>query len=160
MPAILSPIDGKPAFSFSQLDAAAALERVAAAEAAQRAWRQTSIAERSALLLRMLDRYAEHAEANAEAITRMMGKPLAQAKGEFAGGFSQRTRHLCAVAEHALRDLEIAQDEHGPLVGRERIEHPCHVASQSRVGRRSVDDRGSRGGNEDTGCRRGEGVGH
>jgi acyl-CoA reductase-like NAD-dependent aldehyde dehydrogenase len=111
MPAILSPIDGKPAFTFSQLDAAAALERVAAAQAAQRAWRQTSIAERSALLLRMLDRYAERAQANAEAITRMMGKPLAQAKGEFAGGFSQRTRHLCAVAEHALRDLEIDEGD-------------------------------------------------
>ncbi|HFE45575.1 MAG TPA: aldehyde dehydrogenase family protein [Nannocystis exedens] len=113
MPSIISPIDGQPAFSFSYMDGAAALAKLEAAEQAQRAWRQTSHCERRALLLAMLDRYAERAQENAEAITRMMGKPMAQAAGEFSGGFCQRVRHLCGIAERSLADLEIAGEGDG-----------------------------------------------
>lgn len=111
MPAIHSPIDGQPAFSFAQLGSAAALTKLTAAAEAQQAWRQTSLAERKALLLAMLDRYAARAQENAEAITRMMGKPLAQAAGEFSGGFCQRVRYLCGIAEGALADLEISNGD-------------------------------------------------
>ncbi len=107
MPAIVSPIDGQPAFEFAQLDADAAMAKLAAAEEAQRGWRRTSLAERKALLSRMLDAYATRLEANAEAITRMMGKPVGQASGEFKGGFCQRVRHLSEIAERSLRDLEV-----------------------------------------------------
>src|SRR5690606_3529998 len=83
MPAIVSPVDGQIAFTYENLDLDAALARLARAEAAQREWAKTTIAERAALLLRMLDRYNDHLGAHAEKITRMMGKPLAQARGEF-----------------------------------------------------------------------------
>jgi len=111
MPSIISPIDGQPAYSFSQLGVDAAMKQLCEAQEAQRAWKKTALTERVSLLLRMLDRYAEHVDANAEAITRMMGKPVGQAAGEFRGGFCQRVRYLCDVAADALKELEIAGDD-------------------------------------------------
>ncbi|MEZ4448340.1 MAG: aldehyde dehydrogenase family protein [Nannocystaceae bacterium] len=113
MPAIVSPIDGQIAFTYENLDLEAALQRLARAEAAQEAWARTTIAERAKVLLGMLDRYGAHLDAHAAKITRMMGKPIGQARGEFSGGFTQRTRHLCEIAEGALADLEVADASTG-----------------------------------------------
>lgn len=106
MPAIVSPIDGQPCYEFSQLSSERARVHVDRAHAAQRDWRHTPLSTRVRLCKAMLDRYAAHLHHNAEQITRMMGKPLAHARGEFSGGFCQRTRYLCQIAAHTLRDLE------------------------------------------------------
>lgn len=58
----------------------------------------------------MLDAYAARLDENAEAITRCMGKPLSQARGEFEGGFRERTRALCALAAGALANVEPGDD--------------------------------------------------
>lgn len=114
MPAIVSPIDGKPIYHFDQQDLGGALATLARAEAAQREFvRTTTIAERAAVLLRMLECYGAHLDEYAEQITRMMGKPLAHARGEYKGGFTARARHLAAIAEHALRDLVISDGADG-----------------------------------------------
>lgn len=104
MPDIVSPIDGKVAYHFENLAENDALQRLAAAETAQASWRETSIAERVALCLRVLDTYRAQLGPNAETITRMMGKPLGQARGEFEGGVQERITHLCSIAEAALAD--------------------------------------------------------
>jgi acyl-CoA reductase-like NAD-dependent aldehyde dehydrogenase len=52
----------------------------------------------------MLDAYAAREEANAEQITKMMGKPLAHARGEFRGPMRERTEYLCSIAAEALAD--------------------------------------------------------
>jgi len=51
---IVSPIDGEVAFRFDHLDINAALAALERAEDAQRAWRETPLAERIALCRRML----------------------------------------------------------------------------------------------------------
>jgi acyl-CoA reductase-like NAD-dependent aldehyde dehydrogenase len=114
MPAIISPIDGQPVYSYDEHDLDATLTLLGRAEAAQRGFaRDTTIAERAAILLRALDRYGAHLDANAEQITRMMGKPLAYARGEFNGGFSARARYLCEIAEAALADHVISDGADG-----------------------------------------------
>lgn len=104
MPDIVSPIDGRVAYGYAQLDAEAALARIERAETAQRQWARTPIAERIALCQRMLTAYAGKVGEYSEQITRMMGKPLGQAKGEFERSMTERVNHLCSIAEAALAD--------------------------------------------------------
>lgn len=104
MPDIVSPIDGRVAYSFEQLDDDAALRRLEHAEAVQQEWRRTTLSERITICLGMLDAYAAKIDAYSEQITRMMGKPLGQARGEFERSMSERVKRLCALAESALAD--------------------------------------------------------
>jgi len=104
MPDIVSPIDGRVAYSFAQLDEDAAVQRLAKAEAVQREWRRTPLSERVTLCLGMLDAYAAKVDAYSEQITRMMGKPLGQARGEFERSMIERVKHLCSIAADALAD--------------------------------------------------------
>ncbi|MFV8751782.1 aldehyde dehydrogenase family protein [Nannocystaceae bacterium ST9] len=100
---IVSPIDGQVAFTFDYLDLASARATIERAHAAQAAWKRTPMAERVALCLRAMDAFAAKADAHAEAITRMMGKPLAEARGE-AKTMRARVEALCGLAERALAD--------------------------------------------------------
>lgn len=104
MPDIVSPIDHKVAFSYPELSEAEAFARLDAATRAQRDWAEVALADRVAVCERMLEAYRTHLDAHADAITRMMGKPLAQARGEFEGGMVERTLSLCAQAPGALAD--------------------------------------------------------
>lgn len=104
MPDIVSPIDGRVAYSFEQLDDDAALRRLEHAENVQREWRRTPMSERIALCLGMLDAYAKRVDEYSEQITRMMGKPQGQARGEFERSMSERVKHLCSIAGDALAD--------------------------------------------------------
>jgi acyl-CoA reductase-like NAD-dependent aldehyde dehydrogenase len=104
MPVITSPIDGQPVYSFALLDDAEIGRRLALARSTARAWRDSSLAERVALCHGMLRAYAKNLDANAEAITRMMGKPIRQARAEFERTLVERTDHLCAIASAALAD--------------------------------------------------------
>jgi len=65
----------------ADLDAA-----VAAAEAARRAWRRLSGAQRGALMFKAADLLESRANEIGEAMTREMGKTLGEAKGETARG--------------------------------------------------------------------------
>ncbi len=104
MPQIVSPIDGQVAYSFEHLDLDGALAALARAEGAQRAWREVPLARRIEVTRAMLDAYAANLEHNARAITRMMGKPLAQSRAEFEGGLRERVLALCEQAPQALAD--------------------------------------------------------
>jgi acyl-CoA reductase-like NAD-dependent aldehyde dehydrogenase len=79
-----------------------------------RAWRSTSIADRIALCERAVAAMENSADAIATSITKMMGKPLAQARGEVKG-MAARARHMMAVAESALADTTLS-----PAAGFER----------------------------------------
>lgn len=101
---IVSPIDGRVAYNYEYLDREGALSSITLAEEAQREWAHTPIARRVEVCMAFLDAYAARLETNAEEITRMMGKPLAQARGEFTGTLNERTRYLCEIAESVLAD--------------------------------------------------------
>src|SRR5258708_11284629 len=103
MAEIRSPIDGAVAYTYDELAFDEATKRLDRAEAAQRAFREVPLTARVALLERMLDAYRKRLDKNAEQITRMMGKPLGHARAEFERPMSARVKHLCSIAEEALR---------------------------------------------------------
>ncbi|MFK7897121.1 MAG: aldehyde dehydrogenase family protein [Myxococcota bacterium] len=111
MPEIISPIDGKPAYRFDLLDDATVGQRLELASATSRAWRDVSVEDRIALCRGMLAAYGARLDQNAEEITRMMGKPLAQARGEFEGTMVERVEHLCEIAPEALADETLPAKE-------------------------------------------------
>lgn len=111
MPEIISPIDGRPAFHFEYVDATDAFAKLEFAAAAARAWRDAPLEERVTLCGRMLDAYEARLEENASAITRMMGKPLGQARNEATRTMRERTEHLCQIAPEALADEVLAEKE-------------------------------------------------
>lgn len=104
MPDIVSPIDGQTAYQYERLGLEDARARVQAAAVAQESWRSTPISDRIALCRRMLHAYEAREDEYALQITRMMGKPVAHALGEFRGPMRERTGHLCEIAEEALAD--------------------------------------------------------
>lgn len=104
MPVITSPIDERPFHRFDHLDDAEIMRRLTLASATARAWRESPLEERVALCRGMLRAYAARLDENAAAITRMMGKPIAQSRGEFERTMVERTEHLCAIAAEALAD--------------------------------------------------------
>lgn len=59
-------------------------QAVQQADTAYKDWRKTSIEERSQLLHRIADKYLEKIDELAAIVTREMGKPISQAKGELS----------------------------------------------------------------------------
>ncbi len=111
MPDIISPIDGQPAYHFDLLGHDEVAARLELAAATSRAWRDAPIDERITLCRGMLSAYGARAAANAEEITRMMGKPLAQARSEFERTMVERVEHLCAIAVESLADEVLPEKE-------------------------------------------------
>jgi len=112
MPDIISPIDGQPAYHFDLLDHDTVSDRLTLSAATCRAWRDTEIEYRVAVCRGMLAAYATRADENAEEITRMMGKPLEQARGEFERTMVERVEYLCEIAPEVLAD-QVLPDKAG-----------------------------------------------
>ena len=93
----------------TQVDAA--IHRV---QVAAKAWRSSRLEDRIALCERAVAHMERHGETIAADITRMMGKPLAQAMGELRT-CAGRARALMALAGGALADVVLP-----PLPGFER----------------------------------------
>ncbi|MGH7326723.1 MAG: aldehyde dehydrogenase family protein, partial [Polyangiaceae bacterium] len=81
-----------------------------ASQAAAKAFRSSRIADRKALCERATAAMEKNADAIARDISKMMGKPVAQAKGE-VGGMAGRARHMIAIAEEALADTVLEPKE-------------------------------------------------
>src|SRR5690606_8393873 len=88
----------------SELSEAEALARLQRAEDVQRQWQQVPLARRQEVCRTMLERYVELEEHFAEQITRMMGKPLAHARGDYLGPLLERPPVLCDMAQAARAD--------------------------------------------------------
>ncbi len=112
---IVSPIDGQVTAHFEYLSLERAQGRVDAAREAQRDWGRTSIATRVALCLGMLDAFERKLESHAQAISKMMGKPVTEARGE-ARTMRARVQALCALAPAALADEHLSEPE-APALG-------------------------------------------
>ncbi len=101
----ISPVDGslyaeRPVASDGEIAAA-----LAAARAAQRAWRHVSIAERARVCLAATDAMlAMEAEIVPE-LAWQMGRPIRYGAGELRG-FAERARHMVAIAPSALGDID------------------------------------------------------
>ncbi|MEO0465405.1 MAG: NAD-dependent succinate-semialdehyde dehydrogenase [Pseudomonadota bacterium] len=85
---VVNPATGKVIAEVADCGVVETERAIAAADAAQADWASLPAAERSAILRRWRDTLMEHADDLAALLTREMGKPLAEAKGEIAYGAS------------------------------------------------------------------------
>jgi len=89
----------------TESEAMAAVDRAASA---QRAWARVPVRERAALVLRFAEAMVARREEVARDITRQMGKPLAEARGE-VGTCAARASHMASIAEEALSDERLPE---------------------------------------------------
>ncbi len=99
-----NPFTGDTACEVALADAATIDATLDRARAAARAARQSRLSERSALCEQAIARMEAGAADIAADITRMMGKPYAQARGELKT-MAARARHLISIAESSLADV-------------------------------------------------------
>jgi acyl-CoA reductase-like NAD-dependent aldehyde dehydrogenase len=99
-----NPFTGDVAVSIEPTDATKLGQLLDRAKVASRAVAAMSIEERIALCDKALVKFEARKEEIAQDITRQMGKPLSQARGE-VGGMAGRWRHMQAIAKEGLADI-------------------------------------------------------
>lgn len=104
------PFTSEAACTVPLADEARVNETLDRAREAARGWRTSPVRERKALCEQALAAMEKAGDAIADDITRMMGKPLAQAKGELRG-MAERARAMADIAEDALADIALAPKE-------------------------------------------------
>jgi acyl-CoA reductase-like NAD-dependent aldehyde dehydrogenase len=100
----ITPVDGSVYVERDTASAERIRQTLAAAESAQRSWRQLAIAERQAICGRAVDAFVARRDEIAAELSWQMGRPISQAPGE-VGGFEERARHMIAIADSALADI-------------------------------------------------------
>lgn len=117
----ISPVDGRVYVERPHADNATIEQAIAGAAKAQAAWRLKSVAERAAICSAAVDAFVARKSQIAEEITWQMGRPISQAPGE-VGGFEERARHMIAIADTALADLQpTAKDGFNRFIRREPV---------------------------------------
>ncbi|WP_372424518.1 aldehyde dehydrogenase family protein [Salinarimonas chemoclinalis] len=105
----ISPIDGSVFAERPALSTDAARAAAARAHAAQPAWAARSIRERAELVLAGIAAVGAMNDEVVPELARMMGRPVRYG-GEFRG-FSERGTHMAAIAEEALADIPVSDDD-------------------------------------------------
>ncbi len=90
------------------------------ARTAARALAAMSVEERVALTDRALAKFESRKDEIARDITRQMGKPLSQARGE-VDGMAGRWRHMQSIAKEALADVMIPKDSFDRRIRKEPL---------------------------------------
>jgi acyl-CoA reductase-like NAD-dependent aldehyde dehydrogenase len=103
----VSPIDGSVVVELPLAADAEADKAVATAAQAQKKWRQLPVAQRVALVRKMVDWCVGRADAIGEELTRQMGRPIAYTPNEIRRGFQERAQHMCSIAEEALQEIAV-----------------------------------------------------
>ena len=111
----ISPVDERVYVERPYATAADIERTLALAVKAQRAWKTTPIAKRVRIANAFCAAFEKRRDAIAEEITWQMGRPLAAAPGEVRGTL-ERARHMTAIAEESLADLDA-----GPKAGFKRF---------------------------------------
>jgi acyl-CoA reductase-like NAD-dependent aldehyde dehydrogenase len=104
------PFTGEDATSVPVADEATIGHTLDRAREAARGIRALPIEERIALCDRALTAFEARAEEIAKDITRQMGKPLSQARGEVKG-MAGRWRHMMEIAKDSLSDIVLPPKE-------------------------------------------------
>ena len=107
----ITPVDGSIYVTrklASNKDIESALTR---AVAAQKKWKQTAIAERVAIVHKMVEWCVARADELAAELSWQMGRPVAQSPGELKRGFQERALYMCDVAEQTLSDISVPEKE-------------------------------------------------
>jgi len=106
----VSPVDGRvyverPLATSVEIDETLSKARHAFVE-----WRNTSLAERTAILTRFCGEFEKRGAKTAEELTWQMGRPARYAPSEVKGTL-ERARHMIAIAPQALEDVDAGLKE-------------------------------------------------
>jgi acyl-CoA reductase-like NAD-dependent aldehyde dehydrogenase len=104
------PFTGETSASVPMADEATIGKTLDRAREAARALRKLSVDERIALCDRALTAFEARAEEVAKDITKQMGKPLSQSRGEVKG-MAGRWRHMMEIAKESLADVVLPPKE-------------------------------------------------
>ena len=107
---VKTPVDGSvyaevPLHSYAEVEQAFTRARTA-----QRAWRETTIAERAKICSAAVDAFVANGEEIAKELSWQMGRPVSQAPGEVRG-FAERARYMIEIAPKALGDIDAGPKE-------------------------------------------------
>jgi acyl-CoA reductase-like NAD-dependent aldehyde dehydrogenase len=105
-----NPYTGETACTVETTDEGALSRILDDARRAARELARLSVEERVALCDRALAKLEARTEEVAADITRQMGKPLSQARGE-VGGMASRWRHMQSIAKESLSDIVLPPKE-------------------------------------------------
>lgn len=105
-----NPFTGDVAVSIEPTDSATLGQVLDRAKVASKALAAMSVDERVALCDKALAKLEARKEEIAQDITRQMGKPLSQARGE-VGGMAGRWRHMQQIAKAGLADIVLEPKE-------------------------------------------------
>jgi acyl-CoA reductase-like NAD-dependent aldehyde dehydrogenase len=103
----ISPVDGLVVAEREIAGPGAIDEVLTRAVVTQRAWRATALAERVAVIERLVPWMVERADAIGADLSRQMGRPVAHAPLEITGGFAERATWLARAAPEALADDDV-----------------------------------------------------
>jgi len=101
----ISPVDGRIYVERTLAGPEELEQTLAQATRAQKAWAQTPLHERLAIVERMVEVMLGAVEAVAEELTWQMGRPIRYSPKEIQGGFAERARYMARIAPRALADL-------------------------------------------------------
>src|SRR5436190_13597635 len=106
----LSPIDNsvyveRPLAANADIDTA-----LSNAVAAQARWKQVAVAERAAIVRRMVEWCVARADVLGEELTRQMGRPIAYTPNEIRRGFQERALYMAGIAAEALSQVTITPE--------------------------------------------------
>ncbi len=105
----ISPIDGSVFAEREVLARDAAFEAAGRARAAQAAWAARPLQERIDLVMAGVAAVGAMNDEIVPELAHMMGRPVRYG-GEF-GGFNERASHMAEIAEEALSDIAVGEDE-------------------------------------------------
>ncbi|HEV8108640.1 MAG TPA: aldehyde dehydrogenase family protein [Burkholderiales bacterium] len=103
----VTPVDGSVYVERELAGAQAVENALEAAVRAQGGWKRVPIAERSAIVRRMVEWCVARADELGTELAWQMGRPRAQSPNELRRGFQERALYLCSIAEEALADLKV-----------------------------------------------------
>jgi acyl-CoA reductase-like NAD-dependent aldehyde dehydrogenase len=117
----ISPVDGRVYVERPLATAAQINETLRTARHAFAEWRNTSLAERTAILTKFCAEFEKRGAVIAEELTWQMGRPARYAPNEIRGTL-ERARHMIAIAPQALEDVDAgAKDNFTRFVRREPL---------------------------------------
>ncbi|MEZ4685966.1 MAG: aldehyde dehydrogenase family protein [Bacteroidia bacterium] len=102
---VISPIDGSVYAERSIANNAAIEKALSTAKKAQKAWQNTSIAERASICQKVAEYFVQRADEIGEELTWQMGRPIRYTPFEITKGFQERARYMIGIAEEALADI-------------------------------------------------------
>jgi acyl-CoA reductase-like NAD-dependent aldehyde dehydrogenase len=101
----ITPVDGS-VYAERDLASGTTIEAALAESVfSQRHWKQVPVAERVAIVRRMVDWCVARAETLGAELSWQMGRPVAQSPNELRRGFQERALYMCGIAEQALGEL-------------------------------------------------------